>query len=344
MRPAGATSGVAFGVLRVALVTIAWQQNALAQEAAPASDRIRLEYRAPPECPSNEAFLESVRSRAGSEWEAKPEELARPIDVEVSRTDNRYVASIRFSSTAGEKLVRQVTGQSCGDVVNGIALVTALAIRSQVSDALEQSEAPTPAVKPPTPSPKPAAKPAPVSRPPAPVAARVRTGVSGSVVSGVGPDVAFGAAVFGVVEVSELRFGLSAQLNDSGEDTVNGVPVRFRLVAFRLDGCPVAFELAPWFALEPCASFELGWLEGSTTRAAPPRVVRPETSYPLWAAPGLLLRGVLRFDPGFLQLEGFGRVPLLRETFYVETAGDPDVVYEVPRLAWGASAGLGVRF
>ncbi|HEY3500054.1 MAG TPA: hypothetical protein VGK73_35435, partial [Polyangiaceae bacterium] len=123
-----------------------------------------------------------------------------------------------------------------------------------------------------------------------------------------------------------------------------GVPVHFRLVSFRLDACPSSLEAAAWLTFEPCAAFEAGWLEGGTTRAAPPRVINPETATSFWAAPGVLVRGVARFAPGFLQIEGFARVPLFREQFYVETGGPRDVIYEVPFVSFGAGAGLGLRF
>jgi hypothetical protein len=355
MRPAGAVASVRLGGLLAALAVLATSRIASAQpadaappDAEPAAappEKIRLAFSAPPECPDSAHFLESVRSRVGTDWEAGQDELARPIDVAVVRNAERYVASIRFSSVAGETLVRQVTGQACENVVNGIALVTALAIRSQVHQVLEQSEAPPP---PPAPVPVNAPKAAaPLPPPPAraeSLRVHVRAGLSGSVVTGVGPDTALGAGVFAVVEVSHWRVGVAAHLNDSGEISAHELPARFRLLSFRLDGCPISVDFAPWFSLEPCASFDAGWLEGGTTEAVPPRVVRPETAGSLWAAPGALLRAAFRFDPGFFQIEGFTRVPLFREQFYVETDGEREVIYEVPAVAFGGAAGLGLRF
>jgi hypothetical protein len=352
---ARAVASVRLGALLAALAVTATSRTPGAQpadaalpEPPPAAappEKIRLAFSAPPECPDSAHFLEAVRSRAGTDWEAPPDELARPIDVTVVRNADRYVASIRFSSVAGETLDRQVTGQSCENVVNGIALVTALAIRSQVHEVLEQSEAPPP---PPAPAPVSAPNVAGTRPPPAPHAesprVRVRAGLSGSVVTGVGPESALGAGVFAVVEVSQWRVGLAAHLNDSGEVSAHELPARFRLLSFRLDGCPTSVDFAPWFSLEPCVSFDAGWLEGGTTEAVPPRVVRPETAGSLWAAPGALLRAVVRFDPGFVQVEGFARVRLFREQFYVETDGERDIVYEVPAVAFGGAAGLGVRF
>src|SRR5262249_27848031 len=134
------------GALLVLLSMLA-SHAALAQPAPsaagpppPARERITLAYSAPSECPGTDTFHDEVRSRVADGWEAAPGELARRITITVAKRGERYVASIEFRNPQGQNVARSVAGQNCEDVVNGIALVTALAIESRVDEALEESE------------------------------------------------------------------------------------------------------------------------------------------------------------------------------------------------------------
>lgn len=314
----------------------------------PSDEKVRLVYEAPPGCPDREALLEGVRARIGSAWEAPEGELARQIDVRVRERGGRYVATIEFVDVEGQRVTRSVGGEFCQNVVNGIALVTALAIESRVEEALDQSE---PAA-PPSAEPAPAAPAAPRPRPPAAPSrpapepapwGAVRAGVRGSGVTAVGPELALGAGFFGGLEWGALRFGVALDVVRSPNVERNGIPADYSLASGRLEAGAGFWPFAA-VALEAAAFFELGSL-GAETRERPPRVTRAGDGSALFAAPGLLGRVVAFSEPLIVSLEAMGRFPLNREEFGVENGtSDPPIAYRVRPFSAGAALGAGIRF
>jgi hypothetical protein len=287
-----------------------------------------------------------VQNRVAGDWEAQPGELARRITVSVVSSGDRYFAAIEFLNPQGEKVTRSVAGKSCRDVVNGIALVTALAIQSRIEEAIEQSESeslPTAPPKPTVAAPWPAtaqAKPVPLvstSR------THLRLGGAAVVATGVGPEPTFGPAFFAAVEWDGPRLGLAGELLMSGDVLAEGVWAKFRRLSVRGEGCPWS-GAAGILSFEPCALVEVGSLRGDGV-LDPPRVIRESGGASLWLAPGALLRLVTRFEPVVLTVDASARFPLLRQEFGVVTAGNPEPfqVYEVPAVAFGGSLGLGIR-
>lgn len=313
--------------------------------AAPPTDKVRLAYRAPPDCPDEVEFSAAVRERLPAGWEAASGELATVFEIDVVPRNERFSATIRFRDARGEPFQRAVEGASCADVVNGIALVTALAIRSRVGGVEEQT------VAPPAPAPSPPSPVKPVERaaPPAPAPALAprrtffRTGALGLLTTGVGPELAFGGGAFFGAELGSAWLGLTLGGVTSGRVHASSVPSEFRLLLARVDGCPVALRLGAKLAVEPCALLEAGSLRAETFESQP-RVTRPGSGSAAWLAPGALLRFVVRFDPVILGLEGFGRFPLFHEEFYVDANGTRDAVYTVPSVTWGGAFAVGLRF
>ena len=335
--------------LALALACSAWDVPALAQApgSSSASERILLAYDAPPECPTDEAFRTEVRVRASGDWEARAGELARRITISVVLRGERYVASIEFLNPQGDRLTRSVAGKSCGDVVNGIALVTALAIQSRVEEVLEQSEPDSPPSAPVPEPPKPSsapARPAPPARVERESASRthVRFGGAAAVATGVGPVPTVGPALFAAVEWDGPRLGVTGEAFWSDTVETNGVPAHFRRLAARLEGCPLSLPVAS-LAFEPCAFVEIGSLRGDG-EVAPPAVVKEGGGASLWLAPGAAARLIATFEPVLVSLEATARVPVLREEFGVASAdADPLPVYRVPPVAVGGALGLGFR-
>ncbi len=352
-RVTAANARLLFRAFAASVACSGWCAAALAQEpsAAPAasSERIALVYSAPPECPGDEAFRAEVRARATSDWEGRPGELARRIAVTVVLRGERYIAAIEFLSPQGDRVTRSVAGKSCGDVVNGIALVTALAIQSRVEEALEQSEPESsPPAAPPPEAPKP--EPAPVPPPAAPRAepdaesrTHLRLGAAAAVATGVGPVPVIGPAFFAAVEWDGPRLGVAGEAFWSGSVQANGVPARFRRLTARVEGCPVSFSVQS-VAFEPCAFVELGSLRGDGELALPTTLVKQGGGASLWVAPGIATRFIVSFEPLLVSLEGTARVPVVQEKFGVVNAGAaPQEVYAVPAVAVGGALGLGIR-
>jgi hypothetical protein len=318
---------------------------AASPEPAPPLDHIALVYAAPAECPQGDAFRSAVRERASGDWEAQPGELARRIDVSVKRSGERYVAAIVFLNAAGERISRSLSGQSCEDVVNGIALVTALAIQSRVEEALAQSEPepPKPPAKSAVPVPAPSATlPAqPPAHPPPVRETFVRLGAAARAASGTGPGPSFGPMLFGVLEWRRTRLGLAVSGLWSPRVTQGGVSAHYRRLSARLDGCPYAIGRGT-LTFEPCAFFEAGSLHGEGDPGA--SLASTNGGGSPWLVPGVLLRLLARFEPVVVTLELGGGAPLVRERFGFVSGGVEHTTFHVPAFVLDGALGAGVRW
>ena len=117
---------------------------------------------------------------------------------------------------------------------------------------------------------------------------------------------------------------------------------RFRLVAGRLDGCPVEIHLARGVALEPCLALEVGRVQATAKESAQLAASAAER---WWVAGDLL--GRLRFAPlptFFGELEAGPSFPFSRYVFYLGTETDTlGQVHQVPVVGWVVGLGLGAR-
>jgi hypothetical protein len=325
--------------------------RAVAQDlefGAPVPERTRLEYRAPAECPDAEAFKALIRSRVPADWEAAPGELARRIDVTIARVDDRYVASIEFVDEGGERVAREVSGRVCSDATDGIALVTALAIHAGAADTFDDTGhtvAPFPEKPPVEPPPERARAATPPAAPRVEPAADqppvgLRVSARAALTTSLGLTAAPGAALGIVYERWNARFGVALQGFWTGQVEARTVPVRFQLLAARLEGCPFVLVIARWATVEPCPFADLGAVTGEAF-AHPPAVFRGFPGSALWLSLGGAGRLVGEFGALAIELEALFGVPLPRERFYVEGG---DELHRLPGLYGGAAAGIGVRF
>jgi hypothetical protein len=345
----------------MAVVCASAQAAAQQDELALAQlEKVRIEYRAPPECPDVEAFKGLVRSRVLADWEAVPGEFARRVVVDVSGVEGEYTATVELADEEGARGAKTVSGAICANVVDGIALATALAIEPRGKDAQEPSEAEpeTSSADRPTDTP-----PAPVAVPPAtaathqepraeadsppPVAALdgwrlsgVRLSARALLATGVGPAAAGGAALGLVFETRSARFGVALQGWRTGRIEARGVRARFERLSARLDGCPIVLALSKWATVEPCPFVEVGVTAGEAFEE-PPAVIRGSRGSAPWYAAGGLGRLVGRFGRIVVELEGAAGAPLRRERFYVEGG---DEIHRVPAYYGAFAIGLGVVF
>jgi hypothetical protein len=174
----------------------------------------------------------------------------------------------------------------------------------------------------------------------APDAVHLRFGAASVSSTGVGPDAAFGPALFAAVEFAGPRLGLSAAALWSGVVHTGGVPARFQRLTARADACPLALG-ARSLSFEPCASMELGSLHGQGNSTA--QVLGTKGGSSLWAAPGLVARLLAKVDAVVLVLELDGGVPLSRQRFGVVTDGKAALSFKVPAVVLGGELGVGVR-
>jgi hypothetical protein len=333
----------------------------LSAQAAAQLDKVRIEYRAPPECPDVDAFKDLVRSRVSANWEAAPGEFARRVVVDVSSVEGRYSATVALADEVGAQGAKTVSGAVCANVVDGIALATALAIEPRGKDGQEPSEAgpvTTPAadgpadtatalaaVPPPTGT-TPQERRADPDSPPSSTAPEgwrlsgVRLSARALLATGVGPAAAGGAALGIVFEARGARLGVALQGWRTGRIESQGVRARFERLSARLDGCPIVLALSKWATVEPCPFVELGVVAGEAFED-PPAVIRGNRGSAPWYAAGGLGRLVGRFGRFVVELEGAAGGPLRRERFYVEGG---DEIHRVPAYYGAFAAGLGVVF
>lgn len=84
-----------------------------------------LDYRAVTGCPADTEFVAAVRARGGSVelTGASNDE----IDVAIERASDGYRGTVRVTSTGLSSEAREVRSTECGEVADGLAIVTALA-------------------------------------------------------------------------------------------------------------------------------------------------------------------------------------------------------------------------
>jgi hypothetical protein len=318
----------------------------------PAREKVRVAYEASPGCPAADVFLSQVRVRVGTDWEAPPDVLARTIDVRVSATEERSVARIDFVDEQGQRFTRTVSATTCDEVVSGIALITALAIESRVTEALEQSEPEQPDAAPPAdaaPGPK-AALPAVVAAPPkgrAPALphrahpAHWDIGDAGMVGSGVGPVLAAGLRGFvglGWKGGPDFRLGVDSLRTPLVDRS--GVPTRFSILGARASGCPLSMPLGAFVRLLPCAGAVVGAHRGEGVGL--PQKVSPASAAPAFFTPFASLRAEVAWDAFFVEIEGEAKFPVDHHSFYFKTEPRTSA-YDVPPVAFGLSGGVGIR-
>lgn len=333
-------------------------QRALAAGTVEAPPRY-LTYVAPSECPSAAEYLSRVEQRLGRDWESALRGFAERVEVTLTSRPGRYDGTVEFATKRGEHFTRSVSGRFCSEVVDGISLMTAIAVRSpennerpqatdpnRSSDSPDRSDSlarpPKPESLPVAPSPSSLAlRPTPMPKPRESTRLGLRIGARLSLSSGVGPGAALGVGASSALELGKSVVSIGADISSASDVRANDARADFRLTAARLEGCPRFIELGRWVTFEPCVLAELGAFRAAA-RVAPPRVTVSEPATVSWGALGVVGRFVLRLRPTFAELGFFGRAPLRRERFYV--GAEEQVVFRIPAVSGGVQAGLGLEF
>jgi hypothetical protein len=105
---------------------------------------VRLDYSVARGCPDGAAFFDRMAARTPRVRVARPGEEARELVVRVTGHGRRVQGQIAVRAPDGTEATRTVTGETCGDVVTGLALIAALAI-DPTADASPTATPPTPA-------------------------------------------------------------------------------------------------------------------------------------------------------------------------------------------------------
>jgi hypothetical protein len=321
---------------------------------------VRLEFTAPPGCPTASDFRAQVEARATRFQPAGAPFAARSFAVSIATDAQGARGTVVIREIDGREAIRVVPGEDCGEVTAALALVVAVAIDA---DARTEPVASPLRLEPPLPPsfmsplmrPPPliAAGPSPdLSRGRAPAARfRLAGGTHLGVTGAVAPEAMAGLQLFAdVTRFADQGFTptlrLSFERGQSGLTTTAIGRAQFTWTAGRIEACPGTWPRAALspsaagpvrFGASPCALFDAGALtaEGSRTTDAATET-RP------WLAPGALGRLQLSlFDTLLLEAEIGVTFPLVEYRYYF---GPTTTVFTVPRAAPLGGLGLGVRF
>jgi hypothetical protein len=303
---------------------------------------VRIEYTAPPECPSEADFIEQVLIRTRRARLAGPGDLAHTLKITIESQPGQSVARLEFVDTDSQRVKREVSGEECGEVVSGIALVTAIAIDARA----EKQAAQAPPARPPSERAKPRADPpeaAPVPRArtePGGTGARWDVGLGILTTSAVAPSLLYGLDAFVAVGPRNARWSarLTLAYLESPNLNVARGEARFQLAFARAEACPLALRPTAHLALLPCAAFDAG-----VVAASGGGVPEPNSPKAFWSGVSFVARMQLDLQDFLLfEVQGELGTPFTRERFYFE---DPEVTaHEVDEVRWGAGAAIGVRF
>ena len=332
-----------------------------------------VEYTAPANCPTQSEFEARVRARTELARFAD-EPNAQTLQVVVRPTGVSYAGHLSIVGRSGRTSERDVEDTLCENVVDALALVTAIAVDPAAMLAPPEEPRSTP---PPTPSVAPVAPAAPDAAPeetpnsprvpkvpllaapdpaglvhrvdPAdaaesrPLPSRWAAALGGSFVamSGIAPDAMAGGAAFGEVEPKSSGWLVpAARLTVFAAE--NGVfearKASFLLLAARVDVCPVRIGSGD-ASLRACMGADLGATRAAGLETA---VAEPASSVDPWFDAAALLRA--RWAPAhgrvFAEIEGGLVLPITRNTFVYK----PDETIDHPTLAATGSLAVGAQF
>jgi hypothetical protein len=293
----------------------------------------RVDYAAPDQCPDATQFTALVTGRTER---AKPSQAPGAVRVEVRiETAAGNDGRVKVTGSGREPIERSVRGASCAEIVDALALITALQLDPEASSEVRREEPPP-------------AKPTPPSPPAPPPKARVKDdGLVWSFDAALGlipfdstlpgPDLGFaasaGASSEGRLFAPEAFVYARRTTGDVGRGEGRG---EFSILAFGVLGCPVRTPARGQLAFRPCAGFELGALS-----AAGVGLVLEKKETTLWIAPLVAVRGEWQFTPTFFASGTLGvRFPLLRQHYFFESGEN---VHDIPRVSVGFDLGIGVR-
>jgi hypothetical protein len=342
---------VAFAASIVALASPAFVRA----HGATVTEPVRVLYEAPDGCPTRAELEDALAERLGSTTLARLDELARTLTIVVVSEPGAFRARIELVDRDGQLTSREVTAPTCEQAVHAMALVAAIAVRSQAERMARafESKRETPPVR----DERPAARPSePILRPPPerrgaraqPRESRPEKSsfereisVGPSVTTGVGPGAApglFASGRLGLAKPVGSSVALSAVVNDTLERDFAAATARFRIIKGRVELCPFEPSLTRLLRLSACPGFEAGSHFGRSYEDGV-RVVEAGSASRLWVAATLAARLRFRSDSLSVTLGLELLVPLRRNRFALSRPDRP--LYAVPDTAIGSTAAAG---
>jgi hypothetical protein len=326
----------------VALGVWAWCSTAGAQ-ASP----LTIWYRSSEGCPEGPQFLARLEQRA---IDARLAIAGDRIDFVVTLGPGASGSSgtLERQTQTQTVAVRELSGQSCDQVADALALSLALAVRTDPEETPSEAPPTSNAAEPPAPT-KPvqklhnhtATRPAPdvVADAEGSGAHRSRSwlGLQGGVVTGVAPTLLPRALVYYELEANTILDGASARVAVSAARSLaaerDGLDVW--LLAGRLDGCPMRLGEGALSA-RPCLAIDVGATEAEGTGSTGVKDTGFWASLATHARLGWLASPALSFE-----LELGAVFPLTRYEFVAENS--TAVFHRTAPAGFAAAVGSGFR-
>ena len=120
--------------------------------AGPAYVSTALDYVAPADCPSQRQFADAVAARGGTLDAEEPGKPARELLVTIRRNADAFHGAFQVRDATGASGKREVSGATCAEVADALAVVTAIATRAASGDAAADTPAAAPPAAPPAPA------------------------------------------------------------------------------------------------------------------------------------------------------------------------------------------------
>lgn len=282
-----------------------------------------IRYVAPPECPGPFEFLPLIEERAAGRWQVRQSDGDSDFVVEIRDGAAGKVGRVRRAERTGEG-PREIVSTDCADLVQALALSTALSIGEDAG----------------TGGPAPMAVASAATDQEAPRSSWIVGGgaantflLPSETMLGVLAFVENGRRQWPAglrIQRPDLRLALAYARND----LVGGDRARFTLSDASFAVCPIGVGVGETVSLRICGAAEAGMLSGEGVAVGTPR-----TSRFLWAAGGGVAR--VRWAPGrriVVEAHAGEAAPFQRTTF----------IFEMPRVEVGkiptfvGSAGLTV--
>jgi hypothetical protein len=280
--------------------------SSLAAGAA-APEVVHIWYRGSAGCPDGSAFVQRLHELGR---EAQLAGVGDPVDflVSVSSTAAGSSGRLERQTQAGQLAIRDMQAPECEQISEGLALSLDLAL----DPGKRRDERPKPAS-----------------------GAEARFGLAGTLTSGLSPTAAPGIALFAeVAATSRASARLEARAARGAGEGDAGVEVNVKLLAARLEGCPIGWSTGAWL-WQPCLALDVGGLWASSSDAA------GRSDAGLWASASALGRATWRLEPRWdLAVQAGAALPFVR---YEMGAPDETPVFQTRTLGWELALGAGWR-
>jgi hypothetical protein len=330
-------------VVLAGLFTATLSQRVLAEGDI---EDVRIAYRAPEACPSEEWLVGRLQARTDRFRRVTDDRPARSFGIEIAQLGGTYVGTLTITEpqTDARPTSRRIEAPDCTEVAEGLALIAALTIdpRAKLEAPIETAPAPQPPPPPPIAKPPPPPPPPRLEEPARKLELRLGAGFVGS--SGVAPELTYGAEGFFEVAVADDRSWFAPALRFTFLRHVRREDIRFeqgtahfRLTTMAVDLCPLRAPV-PVLELRLCATAEGGLLEAEGTDTQD-----PDLSVRFWSALGGRLRIGAELGRFGVQASIGGEAPLRRDSFVFDSPAGPVTVNEVDAVVWFAGLGVSVR-